>query len=126
MMFDKLLTNSSVLEASMKATEFKSQTLLNNIANVDTPGFKAKNIEFEGMLKEAMDSYEITGEFDVNSVVATITSPHRNFKYRKDSNNVDIETELMGFYKNSVKYDVVSNSVLSNKTRLNTVLTAIK
>ena len=45
---------------------------------------------------------------------------------RIDNNNVDIESEMTKFYKNSAKYDIIVNSVLNNTSRLNSVLTAIK
>lgn len=126
MLFEKMFMQNDILELAMKGSEYKNQTILNNIANADTPGFKAKDVEFEGILKNAVDSYNRTGELDFASVRAELYTRHRNYSVRIDDNNVDIETELVNFYKNSAQYDVVTNSVISNNSRLSTVLTAMK
>lgn len=126
MIFDKMFMQNDVLELAMKGSEYKNQTILNNIANADTPGFKAKDVQFEGILKDAIDTYDRTGDLDLNSVEAKLYTRHRNYSVRIDDNNVDIESELVNFYKNSTKYDVISNSVINNNSRLNSVFTGMK
>lgn len=126
MIFDKMFIQSSILESAMQASEYKNQVILNNIANSDTPGFKAKNIEFEGILNDAVEAYKYTGELNLKSVMPRLKTEHANYSVRLDENNVDIETEMAKFYKNSSKYDVISNSVISNGNRMNTVLTGFR
>lgn len=126
MVFDKLFLQNNILETAMQATEYKNETLLNNIANADTPNFKAKDVKFNDILENAIENYEMTGEFDIDSVKAELYTKHRNYSVRIDGNNVDVETELVNFYKNSSKYDVIVNSVLNNSGRMNTVYTNMK
>lgn len=126
MIFDKLFTQNTVLETAMQASEFKNQVILNNLANGDTPNFKGSDVEFEGILNDAIESSKINGKLDMSSVMPSIKKQHSGYKTRIDENNVDIETEMVKFYKNSAKYDVIVNSVLNNSNRLNTVLSGFK
>lgn len=126
MLFDKLFVQSNILETAMKASEYKNQVILNNIANADTPGFKGKNIEFKNILSDAVEETKETGVNTLNEVIPKLKVEHGNYKVRLDENNVDIETELVKFYKNSAEYDIITNSVLNNGSRLNTVFTNLK
>ncbi len=126
MIFDKMFTQNTVLESAMQASEYKNQVILNNMANADTPGFKGRNVEFESILDSAIESSKLTGRLDMSSVLPRLKAQHENFKVRLDENNVDIEIEMVKFYKNSAKYDVITGSVLNNSNRMNTVLTNLK
>ena len=58
-----------------------------NIANIETPGYKARVVEFEDALKRAME----TGRSDF---VPSVTSS--NAVARANGNNVDVGGELVG------------------------------
>lgn len=122
MIFNSLFTQNDILGTALKGAEYRNQTILNNIANADTPGFKSKDVEFEPILKDTIEMAEHTGELDLDSAVGKLYTQHRNFSVRIDDNNVDIESEMVKFYKNSAKYDIITNSVLNNNQRLKTVL----
>jgi len=50
---------NDTMAAYKRAMDFRSQRhalISTNLSNAETPGFQAKNIEFEGMLKEALSS----------------------------------------------------------------------
>lgn len=126
MIFDDLFTQSRILESALQASEYKNQVILNNMANAETPGFKASDVEFEGILSDVIESSKYTGELNIDSVLPKLKTNHANFSTRIDENNVDVEVEMIKFYKNSAKYDVIVNSVLNNSSRLNTVFTNLK
>ena len=126
MIFDKLFTQNTVLGTAMQASEFKNQVILHNMANSDTPNFKGSEVEFEGILNDAIESSKINGKLDMSSVMPSVQKQHYGYKVRIDENNVDIETEMVKFYKNSAKYDVIVNSVLNNSNRLNTALSGFR
>lgn len=126
MIFDKMFTQNVILESAMQASEYTNQVIMNNISNADTPGFKGKNVEFQSELKRAIESSKMTGKLDMSSVLPSMYTQHSNYKVRLDENNVDVETELVKFYKNSTQYDIITNSALNNSARLNTVLTSTK
>ncbi len=54
MLFDTAATN--VAEASLDSLWTKTQVIANNMANVDTPGFKASSVTFEQTLSEKSEA----------------------------------------------------------------------
>ena len=126
MIFDKLFRTQDILGTALKASEYKNQVLLNNIANNDTPGFKAQDVEFESVMRDALDSYEITGRIEPDNIMTQLYTRHTNYKTRIDKNNVDIESEMVEFYKNAAKYDMITNCILNDKNMINNVISGSK
>lgn len=122
MVFDQLFTQSYILETSMQATALRNDVIQNNIANIDTPGFKRQDIEFESILSNVIDNGKNTGTIKLSMAQPVMTSPNSHLSYRLDGNNVDVDTEMMSLYTNSVRYDVYANSVSSLYKRIDTVL----
>jgi len=101
----------------------RNDVIQHNIANVDTPGFKKKAVEFEKAFAEAIEHSKRTGTADLTKAIPKIRATHQNYSYRLDGNNVDIDVEMAELYKNTVKYDVLSNSVINNYRKINLVAT---
>ena len=108
--YDSLLFN----EAALKLRTRRQEILANNLANSDTPGFKARDIDFAKTLED-----ELTGKTRNPSSItlATTHQAHIAIKpsqedpsllYRipsqpsMDGNTVDGDLELSQFTKNSV------------------------
>ena len=126
MILDSITTQSTILESALQAAQYKNQVILNNIANADTPGFKGKHVEFESVLNDALETSRRTGKLDMSGVMPKLMSKHSGYSVRIDENNIDAETELTEFYKNSAKYDVITNSILNNSSRINFVIANAK
>lgn len=127
MSINNYFKQSKILETAMQASQYKNEVILNNIANADTPGYKSKSVEFKSILKNAIETENTTGISQLDSVMSQIyTSSSRNFSNTLDENSVDIETEMVEFYKNSIEYDVIVNSVLSNSNINNSVLSIFR
>ena len=47
-------TTSRVLQFAIEGTKLRHQSIVNNLANVDTPGFQSQDIEFQQALKEEL------------------------------------------------------------------------
>lgn len=127
MIFENLFTQNVILETAMQATEYKNKVIMNNIANVDTPKYKSKTVRFEGALAKAINKTKKTGEnHHMNEVMNNIFISTKNDSTTLDENSIDIETEMINFYKNSTKYDAIVNSVLSNSNVIGTVYSVFK
>lgn len=50
----------NVLKKAADASWLREQTIANNIANVDTPGYKRKDVEFESVLKNELGHSKYT------------------------------------------------------------------
>jgi flagellar basal-body rod protein FlgB len=112
----------NILGAAMEASQFRNQVISNNIANADTPGFKKSTVLFEDTLSAAVDRYNRLGEWDFKNVSARSVRLNEGFEYRIDENNVDMEAEMTGLYKNAARYDALVAMLNNNSTRFNLVV----
>lgn len=107
----------NVMGKTATAAWERNEIIANNIANVDTPGYKRQDIDFESQLRQALGSsrYE-TVDAKVAKLTATELKPRvytdmANFSYRSDKNNVDIDTENVELASNQLKYNGVMDSI---------------
>lgn len=114
---DKILFSDPLPQMLKKALDFQSMRhtiISSNIANVDTPGYKAVDIKFEKELRTAIGSGD--------TLVMKTTNPghiggkNKDFKgikpeivpekgvSRVDGNNVDIDREMAKLAENQLMY----------------------
>ena len=122
MLINAIHNQGRILEAALQASSARNDAILNNIANNDVPGYKAKTVDFEQSLIDALNNWEKTGVLDLSSAKPTLRTQDKNFSYRLDKNNVDIELEMVKLYQNSIRYEVMINSLLNNSRNMSTVL----
>lgn len=91
-----------------------------NIANVDTPGYKAQEVDFEGTLKNAMNKSPSmsmkttrTGHLqDTTGGTAMVqVGMRQGGATRADGNNVDIDQELTQMTETGIRYQAISQAV---------------
>ena len=118
----------NVLGKAADASWLRNDILAHNLANVDTPGYKRKDIDFESQLRRALGSsrYE-----SVDSKVSHVTSTElggrvytdaANFSYRLDGNNVDIDTENVELASNQIKYNGLMSGINQEFANLKMVM----
>ena len=116
----------NVLQSAADASWLRNTIISNNIANVNTPNYKRQDVQFETYLIEqmaggdTMDSY-VDG-IDLSTIDATIYTDNSNLSYRSDGNNVDIDTENAELAKNQIKYNVMTDAISQEFSRLRTAL----
>ena len=88
----------NVLEKASDASWTRNSVISNNIANVDTPGYKRKDIRFEEYLQGAVSGGssldDNIADADLDSLTGTTYTDYASSSYRIDGNNVDIDTEV--------------------------------
>jgi flagellar basal-body rod protein FlgB len=121
----------SILENALAASATRHKLISNNIANVNTPGFKRSDLPFEDVLTETMNQGQSqlsrtnarhiagrpTGGFGPQIITDSTTS------VRTDNNNVDIDIEMANLAKNDIYYQSVAQTLGSYFSNL---LSAIK
>jgi flagellar basal-body rod protein FlgB len=111
---------SSALEVAIRGTEQRQTVLANNLANVNTPGFKRSDVSFQGALADALQSSG--GDPSVVDATPFQTTTDSSTSMRADGNNVDVDSESANLAKNQLLFD----SVMAIDTkRLHTMDTAI-
>ena len=120
----------NVLNKAADASWKRNEVIANNIANVDTPGYKRKDIAFEGYLRNEIMKGGITGG-DLNKRVANVNldrlgtkvyTDQSELSYRLDGNNVDINTENANLAENQIRYYTLLNSMTQEFSRIKSVL----
>ena len=108
-MLDRLFGNDTFVATTraLDAASLRQQVIANNLANVNTPGYKKQQVQFEDSLAHAL-THKGSGEIDaVRPQVVTVNSTSE----RQDGNNVDMESEMVDLAGNQLNYEVLSQSV---------------
>ena len=118
----------NVLDKAADASWKRENVLSNNIANVDTPRYKRKDIDFESVLKTELTGgsnksldYKINN-LDLSDLNATIYRDLTNYSYRLDRNNVDIDVEEVEFASEQIRYQGITNGINNEFERMETVI----
>lgn len=118
----------NVLNKAADASWMRNTVITNNIANVDTPGYKRKDVQFESYLMSAMTSggslRERVNSLRLDSLNATVYTDRSDLSYRLDGNNVDIDTESANLAENQLRYYALLDSMSQEFSRLRTVVTS--
>lgn len=108
----------------------RNDAIANNIANVDTPGYKRQDVSFEAELRQALGASRYRSldakVSDVNGKLRHIEPrayiDSAGFSYRLDGNNVDIDTENVELAANQIKYNGIVAGINSEFANLKTVI----
>ena len=118
----------NVLDRAADAAWQRNEAISNNIANVDTPGYKRQDVAFESVLQQALGNnrYESMDDKVANVNLSRLWGrayvDYANYSYRLDGNNVDIENENVMLAENQLKYQGLISSINQEFTNLKTVM----
>ena len=117
-----------VLNRAADAAWQRNEAISNNIANVDTPGYKRQDVAFESVLQQALGNnrYQSMDDKVANVNLSRLRGrayvDYANYSYRLDGNNVDIENENVMLAENQLKYQGLISSINQEFTNLQTVM----
>ena len=118
----------NIAYTGLLASNAAMNTTSNNIANVDTPGYKRQDVAFESVLQQALGNnrYESMDDkvanVDLSRLRGRAYLDYANYSYRLDGNNVDIENENVMLAENQLKYQGLISSINQEFTNLQTVM----
>lgn len=121
----------NVLDKAADAANTRNEILANNIANVDTPNYKRKDVSFENYLEQALIGGDILDEriSDINTHLSDFSgityTDNSTLSYRLDGNNVDVDTENAYLAENQIRYNALVEQIGQEFARYKTVLTGI-
>lgn len=124
-----------ILKRSLDFNAQKASVHAANIANAETPGFKASRFEFEGVLRGVVDGsampMKIThaGHFaapaqDIRSIQG-VTDVDLT-RGRIDGNNVDMEKEVSAFSETQIAYDAAITAMTKRSGIIKSAITDVK
>jgi len=110
-----LFDNSiGVLSKALDMHLLRHSVIADNIANAETPGFRARRVDFEQELQRAVDANATAGEEGVYRALAStspVVSEQLNSSKGIDQNTVDMDREMAAMTKNDVKYSSATQMI---------------
>lgn len=107
-LFDKTI---DVIDKSMDLYLLRHQVISDNIANAETPFFKARRVDFETELQKAAQATEMgLPDREISSVKPFVyEDPYSEIG--QDLNTVDMDREMAELTKNDVKYSAATQTI---------------
>jgi flagellar basal-body rod protein FlgB len=125
---------SSVTELLFQQLNYRGErqkTISSNIANIDTPDYKTKDLKFKDQLRKSNE--------ENNLKLSTTHSMHMNLNTdmkkstfdvyeinglveQNDGNNVNLDTQMSEMSKNSVMFNAVKNSIKKDSSWFKTMI----
>lgn len=118
----------NVLDRAADASWTRETAITNNIANVDTPGYKRQDVAFEDILKRELKSskydtlQKAVDNVSLNKLEGRTYTDYASYSYRLDGNNVDIDTENVELASEQLRYQTLTSAVSNEFTRMNTAM----
>ena len=118
----------NVLDRAADASWTRETVIGNNIANVDTPGYKRQDVAFEDVLKRELKSskydtlQKAVDNVSLNKLEGRTYTDYASYSYRLDGNNVDIDTENVELASEQLRYQTLTSAVSYEFTRMNTAM----
>ncbi len=118
----------NVLDSAADASWTRESIITNNIANVDTVGYKRQDLDFESLLKQELGSSKYTSldekvkNVDLSNLSPTVYTDYAQYSYRIDDNNVDIDTENVELASEQLRYEGLTEAIDSEFSRMKTAI----
>lgn len=130
-MFNEGYTKIQILKKALDGSWARHNAISNNIANVNTPGYKRINVEFEEKLRRAIEGSKlslyatnkghISNLGNINQLDPDF-SVEKSYSTRKDKNNVNIDVENAELAKNTILYDALIRQISDEFNKIKMVL----
>ena len=121
----------TILESAIGAANKRNEVISENIANVNTPGYKRGRVSFEEQLKRALTENSTEGKVTqekhipigqtVAEIAPRVVREDSQFM-RNDDNNVDIDVEMAELNKNTLHHNALVRQLNSKIGRLRTAI----
>jgi flagellar basal-body rod protein FlgB len=92
-----------VLSTALDGLQARQDVIADNIANVDTPGYRSSSIDFEDSLRDAIRT---NGDVSLHA-----RSYADNTPVGADGNNVDLRQQMMAAQQTQFQYQLMTRAV---------------
>ncbi len=111
---------SSALHNALNGISVRQNVIADNIANIDTPGYRASSVDFESALRGAIADGTLTAETRTGVATTPTSTP-----VGPNGNNVDLRAETMAAMQSVFQYQLVTRAVNDRYTLVRTVAGAM-
>jgi flagellar basal-body rod protein FlgB len=109
----------------------KQKVISSNIANIDTPDFKTKDLKFENELDKSKNEAQLRLSRTHNNHLPLMDNRNKNsmelyevqgLEEQNDGNNVNLDTQMSNMSKNSIMFNALQNSIKKDSMWFKTVI----
>jgi flagellar basal-body rod protein FlgB len=114
------------LERVLDVSAFRHQVITANLANIDTPGYRTRDLRpFAGEIERAMAGGEssFTGQSFTGQSFTPIAHEIRGLLERPDGNNVSVERESLLLAQNQLRFQVAVQFMKAEFHRMSLAIT---
>ena len=116
----------NVLDKAADASWLRETAITNNLANVDTPGYKRQDVDFQSVLKRELGQSKYTSldkkmrglNGNLGDLNVSTYTDMSNYSYRLDRNNVDVDTENVELASEQIRYEAITASINAQFTAM--------
>lgn len=120
----------NIMDKAADASWMRENAITNNIANVDTPGYKRQDVAFASVLKRelgntkfgVLDQRVRNLNDDLSGLSVSTYTDSANYSYRLDGNNVDVDTEQVELASEQLRYQLLTTAINEEFNRMKVVL----
>ncbi|TDL35048.1 flagellar basal body rod protein FlgB [Jeotgalibacillus sp. S-D1] len=118
----------SQLEQGLHYSSVKQKVISNNIANIDTPNYKSKDVDFNEILQSEMkmssSSIKVSDprHFPISASQNSSTITSKMYSVRENGNGVDMDREMAELATNQIYYDALVERISGKFGSLNSVI----
>ena len=109
---------TDVLKSALDGLMSRQRAIADNIANIQTPGFLARRVDFESKLQQAVSDGD-TGEARAAGNVTVSRSLEGT---REDGNNVNLDDETVLAYQTNLRYQTTVQAMNAKFQMLRTAM----
>ncbi|MCB0877446.1 MAG: flagellar basal body rod protein FlgB [Thermoleophilia bacterium] len=99
-------TTFKTLDLALGAAGKRQEVLANNLANVNTPGYKRLDVDFDGALAKAVDAARAGDRSQLDAMRPGV-STDKSVTVRVDGNSVDVDQEMAYVAENNIRYNAL-------------------
>ena len=118
------------MEQGLRIRAQRQQVLATNIANADTPNYKAKDLDFNQAMKAALgntgsqENMSVTNSKHIGSAnnVSAQVKERSNLQNSADGNTVDMDVEQSQFAENALQYETLVSMINGTFKNINSVM----
>ena len=96
------------LKVALDGLAQRQRVIATNVANIQTPGYQAQNVDFESALQSAMS---LSPNASISDLSSTITQSGTGDPSREDGNNVNLDRETLLGSKTNLQYSLALKAI---------------
>jgi flagellar basal-body rod protein FlgB len=115
---DALGSLSPLIETLLDASTVRQRVVAENLANAETPGYRAKTVRFDAALERAVAAGDYEAARDARPAIV-----EREGRLNANGNDVNVDTEIGEMNRNALAYQTLLSVALMKKSQMRSAVT---